>query len=93
MSRSPRRVRIMIFLGPGALLALWVVAYFTDAFRDLELNTVDTRFAIKGDRKPPDDLIVVEIDDNTFQDLDRRWPFPRRTHAKALDDSRPTGRA
>lgn len=75
-----------MFVGLGALLALWVVAYFTDAFRDLELNTVDTRFEIRGDRKPPDDLIVVEIDDNTFQDLDRRWPFPRRTHAKALDD-------
>jgi adenylate cyclase len=87
MSGSRRRIRVMMFLGLGAVLsALWVAAYFLDAFRDLELNTVDTRFSVRGDQKPPDDLIVVEVDDDTFQDLDRRWPFPRRVHAKAVDD-------
>jgi adenylate cyclase len=87
MSGSRRRLRIMMFLGLGAVLsALWVTAYFLDAFRDLELNTVDTRFEIRGWEKPPDDLIVVEIDDDTFQDLKERWPFKRATHAKALTD-------
>jgi adenylate cyclase len=75
----------MMFLGLGAILsALWVVAYLTDAFQDLELNTVDTRFEVRGDKKPPDDLVVVQVDDVTFQDLDMRWPFPRAIHAKAL---------
>ena len=60
----------MMFLGLGAILSgLWVVAYLTDAFSDLELDTVDTRFEIRGERTPPKDLIVVEIDDVTFQDL------------------------
>ncbi len=82
-----------MFLGLGALLALWVVAYVSNAFRDLELNTVDTRFAIRGDKKPPDDLIVVGIDDKTFQDLtgggrSRAGSTPGRSTA-----SRPTGRA
>ena len=75
-----------MFLGLGAILsALWVLAYFADAFRDLELNTVDTRFEIRGDEKPPDDLVVVQVDDKTFQDLDRRWPFPRRVQASAVE--------
>jgi adenylate cyclase len=85
MRRSRRQLRVAMFLGLGAILsALWVVAYLTDAFRDLELDTVDTRFEIRGERKPPDDLIVVKVDDVTFQDLDRRWPFKRRVHGEAV---------
>ena len=85
MRRSRRQLRVAMFLGLGAILsALWVVAYLTDAFRDLELDTVDTRFEIRGDRDPPKDLIVVKVDDVTFQDLDRRWPFPRRIHGRAV---------
>ena len=85
MRRSRRQLRVAMFLGLGAILSgLWVVAYVTDAFRDLELDTVDTRFEIRGERTPPKDLIVVQIDDVTFQDLDRRWPFPRRIHGEAV---------
>ena len=73
------------FLGVGVVLtAVWVGAYFVNAFRDLDLNTVDTRFEIRGWKKPPNDLVVVEVDDTTFQDLEERWPFKRATHAKAL---------
>jgi adenylate cyclase len=85
MRRSRRQLRLAMFLGLGVIVsALWVLAYVTDAFRDLELDTVDTRFEIRGDREAPKDLIVVEVDDVTFQDLDRRWPFPRRVHGEAV---------
>ena len=83
--RSRRHLRTGLFLGLGVVLtAIWAAAYLADAFRDLELDTVDTRFSIRGDREAPRDLIVVEIDDDTFQDLDRRWPFPRKVHARAV---------
>jgi adenylate cyclase len=86
MRRSRRQLRIAMFLGLGIILSgAWLAAYFTDAFRDLELDTVDTRFEIRGEREPPDDLVIVEVDADTFQDLDRRWPFPRRLHGRAVD--------
>ena len=85
MRRSRRQLRVAMFLGLGIILsAAWLAAYLADAFRDLELDTVDTRFEIRGEREPPDDLVVVEIDDVTFQELDRRWPFPRRVHGQAV---------
>ncbi len=86
MRRSRRQLRIAMFLGLVLTLSgAWLAAYSTDAFRHLELDTVDTRFEIRGEREPPDDLIIVEVDDDTFQDLDRRWPFPRRIHGQAVE--------
>jgi adenylate cyclase len=87
MRRSRRHLRTGLFLGLGIVLtAAWLAAYLADAFRDLELDTVDARFEIRGERDPPRDLIVVQIDDVTFQELDRRWPFPRRVHARAVEE-------
>ena len=71
----------------GAVL----VAYATDVFRDAELDTVDARFAIHGDRDAPDEVVVVAIDDVTFNELQQRWPFPRSFHARAVDRLREAG--
>jgi len=66
--------------------ALGVVAYATDALREPELDTVDARFEIRGDRSPPADVVVVGIDDKTFADLDVQFPFSRRLHAQVIDE-------
>ncbi len=63
---------------------LGVIAYRAEAFGEFELRSVDQRFAVRGEQKPPADLVVVEIDDVTF-DLDLRWPFPRSVHGKVVD--------
>ena len=31
------------------------------------------------------DIVLVEIDDTTFDDLSLQWPFPRSTHGKLID--------
>jgi adenylate cyclase len=81
-----RRLRAILFLGVGlGLTSLGVIAYATDALRDLELDTVDARFSIRGERERPKDLVVVKIDDVTFSETDRRWPFPRSMHAEVID--------
>jgi adenylate cyclase len=51
----------------------------------LELSTVDARFALRGERSPGD-LVVVGVDDVTFQAFDNeRWPFGRDRFAAALE--------
>jgi adenylate cyclase len=80
------RLRTVLILAVGiALTGLGVLAYATDALEELELDTIDTRFAIRDEDPPPDDLVVVEIDDVTFDELEMRWPFPRRLHGKVID--------
>ena len=81
-----------LLLGVGTLAAaLGVVAYATDALREPELDTVDARFAIRGDQPAPDDIVVVGVDDVTFGQLDERWPFPRSYHAQVIDQLRRDG--
>ena len=56
----------------------------TNAFDRAELSTVDTRFEIRGERPVPKDVVVVGIDDVTFDELKERWVFSRLTFARAL---------
>jgi HD-GYP domain-containing protein (c-di-GMP phosphodiesterase class II) len=64
-------------------VAFGVVSYETDLWPRLENQTLDLRF---GERKPsrPPGLVVVAIDDKTFSDLRRQWPFPRSLHAALI---------
>ena len=80
------RLRTALIVGVGVLLTgLGILAYATDAFQGLERDTLDTRFAIRDEDPPPDDLVVVEIDDVTFDELELRWPFPRSLHGKVIE--------
>jgi adenylate cyclase len=86
MTGRRRRLR-QLALAAVALGAIVVglTLYLTDALRNPELDTVDARFDLRGTQDPPDDVVVVQIDDKTFQDLGLQWPFPRSVQAKLLD--------
>jgi adenylate cyclase len=86
IKRRQRRLRSLLFPTVGAMLtALALLAYFTDAFKNTELDTVDARFGVRGERTPPKDLVVVKIDADTFNALHMRWPFPRDLHADVIN--------
>src|SRR4051812_40233132 len=93
MRGGRRRLRVLLFgvVAFGAI-GLGALGYATNALRSLELNTVDTRFSIRGDRKPPRDLVVVGVDTKTFDDLpENRWPYTHDVHAKLIDRLRRDG--
>jgi adenylate cyclase len=90
--RHSKRLRIGLFLGVGigaALLAF--AAQAGSVLRSQELSTVDIRFSLRGSQPPPDNIVVVGIDDATFSSLRTRWPFPRRLHAQVIDALRKAG--
>jgi adenylate cyclase len=91
MTRSRRRLHVALFLGVGlAATGLGLVAYGTNVLRELELDTVDARFSIRGEQPPPKQIEVVAIDDITFSRFNSRqenvrYPFPRRYFARVID--------
>jgi adenylate cyclase len=71
-----------VALGSASIaIALWA----TDTLEGPELDLLDARFEIRGESDPPRDLVVVAIDDRTFDELRESWPFPRGLHAKVVD--------
>ncbi|MEA2151948.1 MAG: adenylate cyclase [Solirubrobacteraceae bacterium] len=96
--RIRRRQRRTISLIAVALFAggVGVLAYSTHLLRGSEQQTLDTRFSIRGARKPPGNFVLVQIDNATLQDLTRahlhsQFPFPRSYYAKVIDRLRAAG--
>ncbi len=71
-------ILVMLVASTGAGLA-----YLLGAWPRLENSTLDARFALRGP-SPPSSVVVVAVDDKTFSDLDRQWPFPRGMHAQVI---------
>jgi adenylate cyclase len=65
--------------------ALGAVMEARSALRAVELDSVDVRFRVRGDRPPPRDVVLVAIDATTLHDLSGHLPLPRRLHARAID--------
>ncbi len=83
--RSGTRMRLALFLGVGlAATGLGLITYGTSLFRTLDLDTVDLRFSIRGEQEAPRNLVVVRIDDVSFDELNERWPFRRTLHARLI---------
>jgi adenylate cyclase len=79
------RLTLLAIVAVGAT-ALGIVAYETDLLRSLELSTVNTRFAIRGRRSPPHNVVLVEVDAATFEELGLQWPFSRKVHARVIEN-------
>ena len=79
------RLALLAIVALGAT-GLAIVAYETDLLRSLELSTVNTRFSIRGRQRPPANIVLVEIDATTFDELGLQWPFPRRVHARVIEN-------
>jgi adenylate cyclase len=90
--RSARRLRLLIFLGTAtALIGMVLGAYAAGVLDSAELDSVDARFDLRGSEGAPADVVVVGIDDVTFNELGEQWPFPRSLHGQAIDALREAG--
>jgi adenylate cyclase len=72
-------------------VALPLIAYATGLLKTVEGDLIDARFAIRGSEGAPRDVVVVQVDDVTFDELNVQWPFPRSLHARVIDRLRASG--
>ncbi len=95
-SRSQRRKLVGLLAVAVLAAGVGVAAYATHLLRRSELQTIDARFSIRGSERTPAGIVLVEVDNNTFQELTRlhlhaEWPFPRRYDAQVIDRLRTAG--
>ena len=88
-----QRLRVLLFAVVAVVgMGVGILLFATNALRSLELNTVDTRFSIRGEEEPRKDLVVVGVDEITFDALgDERWPFTHDEHARVVNRLRRDG--
>src|SRR5690242_9716807 len=87
-ARGPHVVAVLV---TGLLAAaVGVVGQLTHLLPGVQSDTVALRFQARQAERP-NDVVVVGIDDVTFSDLRRQWPFPRRLHAQAIDRLKAAG--
>jgi adenylate cyclase len=92
VTRGRWRLRVALFLAVGlGSTGLWLVAYGTGIFDELDLDTVDWRFSIRGEQEAPRNFAVVRIDDVTFDELNLQWPFPRSEHGRVISRLKAAG--
>ncbi len=84
-ARTRRLRQVMLAIVALVFTGLAIVAYETELLGSLELSTVNARFSIRGRRPPPADVVLVEIDATTFDELGLQWPFPRAAHARVIE--------
>ncbi len=72
----------LVGVGAGAVVALATLPGFLEF---LELKSLDLRFVLRGPIRPASPIVIISIDEDTFDELDLAWPFPRAFHGKLLD--------
>ncbi len=67
-----------------ALAALVFLSYHLGKLEILELKTLDLRFHIRGVVSPQVPIILVSIDQDSFDELGLPWPWPRTLHGELI---------
>ncbi|MGD0266470.1 MAG: adenylate/guanylate cyclase domain-containing protein [Candidatus Methylomirabilota bacterium] len=70
-------------LALGSVVAL---VHLLGLLESLELKTVNHRFEIRGAEEPRFPIVLVTVDEDSFDNLHLRWPWPRSVHARLLDE-------
>ncbi|RKZ19176.1 adenylate/guanylate cyclase domain-containing protein, partial [bacterium] len=73
------------------VLILSFLITYSGPVRYLELKLIDSRFRVRGEEMPPDDIVVVAIDDETYSHLNMQFPYPRNIYAKLLENLKKAG--
>ncbi len=85
--RWRRRRRLLLAVVAVIAAGLGILTHATGVFHRTELETIDARFQVRG---PQPNLlknfVVVGIDSPTLSYLRTDWPFPRRYHARVIDN-------
>jgi adenylate cyclase len=77
----------LLMLG-GAVGLLMTAGALLDPLNLLEvteLKALNAQFRLRGPVVPSSSIIIVTIDEDSFDELNLTWPWPRAMHARLLD--------
>src|SRR5437773_11843570 len=73
------------FVTGGAAALLMIGLTLAGALDTAELGMLNRLFELRGQRSPTAPVIIVTLDEDSFDELQLSWPFPRALHGMLLD--------
>ena len=69
----------------GIVLAAFAfVVFYLGLLDSIELKTLDFRFRVRGPRPSEASIVIINIDQDSFDELHLPWPWPRDLHADLI---------
>ena len=91
ISKILQSVRLRVF---GLVLLVFAVLAVLSGFQvgqTLENQALDFGYRLRSNSQPPKNIVIVGIDEQSFQELRRAWPWPRRFHASLIRQLKAAG--
>lgn len=80
-----------LFIYPLLTVILVLILSTSELIGNLENKAKDLLFLIRGKKPVSDNVVLVEVGDDTFGSLNEQWPFPRTYYAKLIDNLEKAG--
>ncbi len=83
----------IFFFTIGLLLPIMLL-FFAPDFKfgeTLNYSWIDLLYTIRGNIQPNKNVIVVAIDEPSFQEINKQWPWPRSFHGKLISELKKAG--
>lgn len=79
-----------LLLGGVSFLVITLLS-FLSLGRILENQALDLAYRLRPHLAPPEDLLIVAIDEPSLQEIHLPWPWPRQLHAAVVERLRAAG--
>jgi len=76
---------------PIIIFVICQIFFLTNFWEGLQDKASDFFFRLRGAQEISGDIVIVAIDDESFNSLDVRWPFPRDYYAHLIDNLEKAG--
>lgn len=83
--------KIRYVLIPLIIIVLLKIFFVSTFWEKFELNFYDMFVVLRGTREISNDIVIIEIGDDTFNSLNEQWPFPREYHARIIENLEKAG--
>ncbi len=77
-------------IAAGAFVAVLILTNIPFLFQ-LELKGLDLLFLLRGPLPPPPEIVIVAIDEPSFAEVSKQWPWPRSIHAHLVEQLKKAG--
>jgi adenylate cyclase len=83
--RGGRSTARLTLVQGGLTASVLAALLFFGVLEGFELKILDTQFELRGTRAPETPIVIVSIDEDSFDELNEPWPWPRSLHGQLIE--------